>query len=160
MRFGVVFAEPQLQPLGAAADRTAPQQTARRRGDNAGNRDATRDDADIDGELIAAGEKFLGAVERIDQDEAPFEVAARRRSTLSSATTGMPGSRRETPSMITASEASSAAVDRREVVLDSPLHPRNEMASVAAARVSTMSVSASMSALGMLRGDFAASSHG
>ena len=70
-----------------------------------------RDDREIDGELIAAGEEFLGAVERIDQDEAAIE--GRRRlgcRPFPPRSTGTPGSSRARPCRITASEASSAAV--------------------------------------------------
>ena len=99
-----------MQTLGFAADHAAPQQSLRRRGDDAGDRNAVRHDGDVDGEFVAAGEKFLGAVERIDDQETWTELPGGLRPTLSSAITGMPGSRRETPSTMTASDASSAAV--------------------------------------------------
>ena len=47
---------------------------------------------DVDGELVAAGEKFAGAVERIDEDEAPPELCERPvAAALSSDTTGTSG---------------------------------------------------------------------
>ena len=45
VRLGRAGAEPQLQPLGAAADDAAPEQALRRRGDDAGDRTPSRDDA-------------------------------------------------------------------------------------------------------------------
>ena len=58
------------QPFGAAADQPAPDQSERRRADDAEQRHAVGHQRQIDGELVAAGDKFLGAVQRIDQKEA------------------------------------------------------------------------------------------
>ncbi len=63
-----------MQPFGAAADNAPPQQAARRRRDQAGNRNAVGHDGDIDRELVAAGEKFPGAVERVDDHEARIDA--------------------------------------------------------------------------------------
>jgi len=71
-------AEPQPQPFGFAADDASPQQSLRRRGDDAGDRQAVRHDGDVDRELVAAGEKLLGAVERVDDHEARLQACRRR----------------------------------------------------------------------------------
>ena len=60
----------QRHPLGAAADQPAPYQPERRRADDAEQRPAVGHQRNIDGILVVAGDEFLGAVERIDQEEA------------------------------------------------------------------------------------------
>ena len=110
VRLRVSGALAQFQLLGAAADHAAPQQSLRRRGDNAGDRNAMRDDGDIDGEFVAPGEKFFGAVERIDEDEARLEV---ERAGVCDAFLGHDrdaGQKLLTPAMMMASAASSATV--------------------------------------------------
>ena len=72
--FGRTGAEAQPQPFSLAADDRAPQQSLRRRGDDAGDRNAVRHDGDVDGEFVAPGEEFLGAVERVDDDEARLQT--------------------------------------------------------------------------------------
>ena len=69
--------------------------------------------------------------------------AAAARPTLSSAITVMPGSRRETPSTMTASDATSAAVTGERSFLMCRSTDENGVASVAAAARETISVSAS-----------------
>src|ERR1051325_11367799 len=59
---------------------TAPEQAARRRADNADNRDAVRDQREIDGEFVASREGFAGAVERVDDQETRMAVEAPIRS--------------------------------------------------------------------------------
>ena len=51
----------------------APEVAALGRRDHAGDRRAVADNGDIDGVLVAPGNEFLGAVERVDQDEAAVE---------------------------------------------------------------------------------------
>src|SRR6185436_20987960 len=58
------------QPLGAAADDAAPDQPERRRTDDAKQRYPVGYQRQVDGEFVAAGDEFLGAVERVDQKEA------------------------------------------------------------------------------------------
>ena len=48
----------------------APDQSERGRGDDAEQRHAVGHQRQIDGEFVAAGDEFLGAVERVDQEEA------------------------------------------------------------------------------------------
>src|SRR5665213_2996162 len=59
-----------LQALGAFPNQAAPDQSERRRADNAQKRRPVRHQRDVDRELAAASDEFLGAVERIDQKEA------------------------------------------------------------------------------------------
>ena len=66
----------QTHPLGAAADDAAPEQAERGRADDAEQRHALRHQREVDGELVAAGDELLGAVERVDQEEAVREMAA------------------------------------------------------------------------------------
>ena len=56
--------------FGAAADQPAPYQSERRRADDAKQRHPVGHQREIDRELVAAGDKFLGAVKRIDQKKA------------------------------------------------------------------------------------------
>jgi hypothetical protein len=56
--------------LGAAADQPPPDQAQRRRADDAEQRRSPGDEREIHGEFAAAGDELLGAVERIDQEEA------------------------------------------------------------------------------------------
>ena len=57
------------QPFGAAPDHAAPDQSERRRTDDAEQRHTVAHQREIDREFVAAGDKFLGAVERVDQEE-------------------------------------------------------------------------------------------
>src|SRR3954468_15683871 len=57
------------QPFRAAADNAAPDQPERGRADDAEQRRPVGYERQIDGEFVAAGDEFLGAVERIDQEE-------------------------------------------------------------------------------------------
>ena len=101
----------QAQALGRPASAPRQSMPQRRRRHDAEHRAPAAHDRDIDGELVAAGDEFAGAVERIDQDERVREVArAARWPAASSDTTGTPGSTRARPSRITASAAWSAAV--------------------------------------------------
>ena len=69
------------------------------------------DQRDVDGVFVAAGEELARAVERIDQEEAPAE---RRRPTVAGRllrdAPGRPAASCASPSRMTASDASSAAV--------------------------------------------------
>ena len=70
------------QPLGAAADDAAPDQPERRRADDAEQRRAVGHQREIDGEFVAAGDEFLGAVERVDQEEAAVRGQPRQMGAL------------------------------------------------------------------------------
>ncbi len=61
---------PDRQPFRAAAHQPAPDKSERRCADNAEQRRPVGHQREIDRKLVAAGDKFLGAVERIDQEEA------------------------------------------------------------------------------------------
>ncbi len=67
---------PNRQPLGAAADQPAPDQAERRRADDPQQRRPVGDQSEIDREFVAAGDKFLGAVQGVDQEEAAAERQA------------------------------------------------------------------------------------
>src|SRR5579872_2476273 len=54
--------------LRALPDDATPNQIRGWRSDNAEYRNACRDQRDIDGELVTSGNKFAGAVKRIDQE--------------------------------------------------------------------------------------------
>ena len=58
------------QPIRAAADQPAPDQSERGGADDAEQRRPFGHQRQIDREFVAAGDEFLGAVERIDQKEA------------------------------------------------------------------------------------------
>ena len=64
------FALAKRQPFRAAADDAAPDQPERGRADDAEQRRSVGHQRQIDGEFVAAGDEFLGAVERVDQEEA------------------------------------------------------------------------------------------
>ena len=57
------------KPLGALADQAAPDQSERRRADDAEQRRSLDHQSEVDGEFVAAGDEFLGAVQGIDQEE-------------------------------------------------------------------------------------------
>ena len=61
------FFRNEFQPFGASADNAAPNKAEGWRRDNPEHRETFRQKRDIDGVLVAAGNKFLGAVERIDE---------------------------------------------------------------------------------------------
>ena len=65
---GAVLQQP--KPLGLHADNAAPNSASRRRGDDAGDWHAAGNDGEIDGKFITAGQKLLGAVERVDDQKA------------------------------------------------------------------------------------------
>ena len=79
------------QPLRAAADDAAPDQSERRRADDAEQRRAVGHQRQIDGEFVAAGDEFLGAVERVDQEEAVVDKAASPAGRAPRTATGCPG---------------------------------------------------------------------
>ena len=58
------------QPFRAAADNAAPDQPERGGADDAKQRRSAGYQRQINGEFVAAGDEFLGAVERVDQEEA------------------------------------------------------------------------------------------
>ena len=66
------------QPFRAASDNAAPDQPERGRADDAEQRRPVGHQRQIDGEFVAAGDEFLGAVQRVDQEEA-FLVGQRGR---------------------------------------------------------------------------------
>ena len=61
----------------ADADQSAPDQAQRRRADHAEQRHAIVEQGDVDGKFVAAVDEFLGAVERVDQEEAAIECWCR-----------------------------------------------------------------------------------
>jgi len=58
------------QPLRTAADDAAPDQSERGRADDAEQRRAVAHQRQIEVNSLRAGDEFLGAVERVDQEEA------------------------------------------------------------------------------------------
>ena len=111
-RLGRAAAPPSLtrQPFGAAADQAAPDQSERRRADDAEQRRAVGDQREIDGELVAAGDEFLGAVERIDQEEAAAIGRLRQMRRAPRTAPGYSGISRARPSPMMRSAARSASV--------------------------------------------------
>ena len=74
---------------------------------------------EIDGEFVAAGDEFLGAVERVDQEEAVLVRRLRQTATRSSDSDGMFGASRASPSPMMRSAARSASVTGDPSVLPS-----------------------------------------
>ena len=60
---------PTLSRSAPRAHQPAPDQSERRRADDAEQRRAVGHQREIDREFVAAGDKFLGAIQRIDQKE-------------------------------------------------------------------------------------------
>src|SRR6266480_2797076 len=60
---------PHQQPFGASTHHSSPYQSECRRADDAQDWRRVRHQREIDRKLVAAGDKFLGAVKRIDQKE-------------------------------------------------------------------------------------------
>ena len=71
-RFDLRLALAERQPFRAASDNAAPDQPERGRADDAEQRRPPGDEGQIDGEFVAAGDEFLGAVQGVDQEKAPL----------------------------------------------------------------------------------------
>src|SRR5689334_25287462 len=68
----------QAKPLGLDADNAAPDSSACRRGNDAGDRYAAGDNGEIDGKFIAAGQELARAIKWIDDQETSIETIAFR----------------------------------------------------------------------------------
>ena len=84
MWIGRVWIAPGAIVPPAIGKRSAPRPTMprqampfRRRRDDAEDRHAVRHDRDVDGEFVAAGDEFLGPVERVDQKIAAARAGLR-----------------------------------------------------------------------------------
>ena len=106
------------QPFGAAPDQPAPDQSQRRRADDAEQRRAVGHQREVDRELVAAGDELLGAVQRIDQEEAAA-IRWLRQMRRSSDSAGISGASRARPSAMIRSAARSASVTGEPSVLPS-----------------------------------------
>lgn len=108
-------------PLGATTDDAAPDQPQRRRADDPEQRRATGHQCQVDGEFVAAGDEFLGTVERIDQEEAVLKGQPR----LSGALLGKRGYVRGQPRQAFGDDAVGREIGlryRRSVALAVDLH--------------------------------------
>ena len=115
---------------------TAPRQIRPRAGAaiTPGDRRAVLDQRDVDGVFVEAGQEFARAVERIDENEAPSRSRHRpRRRRFLRHHRQRPAAAAASPSRMTASDASSAAVTGERSALSRRFRSRRGTARMAAA---------------------------
>ncbi len=145
-RVRIGSAEPPEQP--AMTSRSAPcptrprsDQPERRRADDAEQRRAVGYQREVDGELVASGDIFLGAIERVDQEEAAAIGRGRQMDPFFRDRAGTSGISRARPSPMIRSAARSASVTGEPSGLpSSTFRPTRSTARIAAPARITRSV--------------------